>query len=386
MIDSKTPVVPRQPIKTAIIGGGINSAVGRAHVSAINLLGQSKLVGGCFSRDSEINTSSALEYGLNLDCLSDSLISFAQSCKSSRPDLIILLTPTNLHYEQLTFISQLEIPVLVEKALSTSVKEAQVLTNLYTTKGIRHYVMFNYIGYPMIRELKSRVEKWPTGKIKSVKLEMPQESYIRIDASGSFPVPQQWRMIDYEIPTISLDLGVHLYSILQYVLGDEEEIYSQYLRASTLGRLIEVIDDVIICGSTSSGTLVDFWFSKAALGYKNGLSIEIFGEEESLRWVQEYPDELIKVNSQGEKTILRRGDQSLLVANRERYTRFKGGHPTGFVEAMANYYQDVFRDLQRGKFLDSRLLQLPEEKVFNFNHATSGLSFLTPKHPRTSLK
>ena len=368
----------RETIKLAIIGGGINSAVGRAHISAINLVGHCKLIGGCFSTNPETNKASALEYGLDSGFLSDSLLNFSEKCKLTRPDLIVLLTPTNLHYQQLKFISQLQIPVLVEKALSTSVTEAIELSKLYTTQGIQNYVMFNYIGYPMVRELKSRVDKWPAGNVKAMKLQMPQESFIRVDASGSFLVPQQWRMSDYEIPTISLDLGVHLYSILQYVVGEKEDITSQYMRAKTLGRLSQVVDDVVICGSTSSGALVDFWFSKAALGYKNGLSIEIFGKEESLRWVQEYPDELTKVNSQGEKTILRRGDQTLIVANRDRYTRFKGGHPTGFVEAMANYYQDVFQDLMQTRLQDSQSSALPEDKIFNFDHATSGLAFLTP--------
>lgn len=36
-----------------------------------------------------------------------------------------------------------------------------------------------------------------------------------------------------------------------------------------------------------------------------------------------------------------RGSSGAELAAEERYTRFKAGHPAGFIEAFANYYYDI---------------------------------------------
>jgi hypothetical protein len=57
----------------AFLGGGVNSAVGEAHFSSLNLLGNVQIVAGCFSRDSDINKMSGIRYYVNLDRLYTSL-------------------------------------------------------------------------------------------------------------------------------------------------------------------------------------------------------------------------------------------------------------------------------------------------------------------------
>ena len=46
----------------------------------------------------------------------------------------------------------------------------------------------------------------------------------------------------------------------------------------------------------------------------------------------------------GSKTIIDRGS-NLFVANNKRYNRFKAGHPDGFIEAHANLYYDLHKEL-----------------------------------------
>ena len=40
--------------------------------------------------------------------------------------------------------------------------------------------------------------------------------------------------------------------------------------------------------------------------------------------------------------VLDRSSNILKIACQPRYNRFKSGHPTGFLEAFANYYNDVY--------------------------------------------
>lgn len=207
--------------------------------------------------------------------------------------------------------------------------------------------------------------------MKFAKLEMPQDSFIKVDSGGKFSLPQEWRRRDYAIPTITLDLGVHLHSLTKFIFEQDLVVEGSFVRESKLGKLSGVVDDVSISAFLESGVPVDFWYSKVALGCKNGLKVTIFGETESLCWYQERPDEVSVSDSSGKITILRRGDSGLLEANDVRYTRFKGGHPTGFIEAMGNYYEDIALNLLGSSAERSGL----DRNLFNFQDAQNGLYF-----------
>ena len=43
----------------------------------------------------------------------------------------------------------------------------------------------------------------------------------------------------------------------------------------------------------------------------------------------------------GKKLTLERSAADMDIAHEARYTRFKAGHPAGFIEAFANYYYDL---------------------------------------------
>lgn len=57
------------------------------------------------------------------------------------------------------------------------------------------------------------------------------------------------------------------------------------------------------------------------------------------------PDTIELVDGVGDRQIVHRSSSGLRVANRDRYERFKAGHPTGFIEAFANYYADVAEEI-----------------------------------------
>ena len=56
-------------LKVGIIGGGINSAVGNAHLAAIRLSNNFQIVAASFSRDNKINTETAETVGISLNKL-----------------------------------------------------------------------------------------------------------------------------------------------------------------------------------------------------------------------------------------------------------------------------------------------------------------------------
>ena len=83
----------RVALKVAILGGGSHSAVGRAHISAIRLLGNVSIEAGCFSKDPQKNQISGESYGVNSERIHpnlETLIKIEQHNLST----VIVLTPT----------------------------------------------------------------------------------------------------------------------------------------------------------------------------------------------------------------------------------------------------------------------------------------------------
>ncbi len=160
----------------------------------------------------------------------------------------------------------------------------------------------------------------------------------RLDAKGNKPKPQEWRLQDGEIPSVSLDLGTHLQHMIYFLTGENPT--DLVAEQSSSGWFPQIIDDVSCIAKYASGMKSQMWYSKSALGYRNGLKVRVFGDQGSAEWYQMSPEKLKTAFVDGEISTFDRGGK-VEVANQERYTRFKAGHPAGFIEAFANLYVDI---------------------------------------------
>ena len=106
----------------------------------------------------------------------------------------------------------------------------------------------------------------------------------------------------------------------------------------------KIVDNIFVWLKYGKDIYANCWISKTALGNRNGLKIRIFGSKGSLEWVQEKSESIIYSSVDGFKTIIDRGS-NLFVANSKKYNRFKAGHPDGFIEAYANLYYDLQKEL-----------------------------------------
>ena len=323
-------------IKLGVIGGGINSAVGYAHFCATNLDSNFLYYKGFFSRNNKINKESANKYKIepqNLFYCLDDIIT-----KSFDIDCWLVLTPTPTHFDVLTKLHASRKPIICEKALCSSLEEAEKLNDLFQDQDL--FVVFNYTGYPMIREAREMLMAGKLGELITLNFEMPQSGFIKRSAIGVIPKPQDWRLQDDKISTISLDLGVHLHSLLSFICNMEPMELSAF--ANSFGLEKGIIDNIIVSMSFDNGALGNFWYSKTALGQTNGLKFRIFGTLGSIEWVQHNPNQLIFSDSEGNVTQINLSNNNLLEANKLKYNRFKPGHPAGFIEALANYYNSIF--------------------------------------------
>lgn len=332
-----------KPLSLGFIGGGVNSAIGQTHKIASQMDGHFRLIAGCFSRDQAINLQTGQQWGIAPENIyRDAMMLLAE--RHNDLDALVILTPTPAHREIILACLEYRLPVICEKALVATVAEAQEISDEVERLAGKLFVTYNYSGYPMVRELRERLQSGELGRIQQVMVEMPQEGFARVRADGSPATPQSWRCSDGSIPTVSLDLGVHVHHMVEFLTN--KQALDVYAVNSTFARIPDVVDTVHIVSRYTDDLVCNYWYGKAALGYRNGLRIRVFGSEGSAEWVQMDPEVLRMSDNAGRLSLVDRTCSGNHVAHHERYCRFKAGHPAGFIEAFANYYADIAASLR----------------------------------------
>lgn len=327
-----------RPLSLGFIGGGINSAIGLTHKIASQMDGHFHLTTGCFSRNETINRQTGNAWGLNKKAIYQDALTMLSE-QHAQLDAVVILTPTPAHREIILACLEYRLPVICEKAMVSTVGDARDIEQRVEDLGGQLYVTFNYSGYPMVRELRQRLLSGELGQIQHVMVEMPQEGFIRSRDDGSVPQPQGWRRVDGEIPTVSLDLGVHVHQLVEFLT--DKRAQDVYAVNSTFACVPDVVDTVNLVSRYSDEMVCNYWYGKAALGYRNGLRIRIYGSLGSAEWLQMEPEYLRLADERGNVRVIDRTAGDNTVASQARYCRFKAGHPAGFIEAFANYYADI---------------------------------------------
>ena len=325
-----------RPLSLGFVGGGINSAVGYTHFVASRMDGFFAVKAGFFSRNSSINADTANAYGVPASRCYSSLDALLENEKDQL-DALCILTPIPDHVHSAREAMKAGYDVICEKALASSAPEAEQILQTQQETGRRFLITFNYVGYPMVREAKSMIDRGDLGEIQQGYFEMPQEGFARPETN-----PQDWRRRDYGLPCVTLDLGVHVRHMMEYLTngGGYDPVATT---TGSFGNIPDVLDTVNSIGwGRSKKIMFSSMWTKAALGYANGLKFRLFGTKGSLEWYQARPEELSYADQFGQRTLIERGYTKLVEANKPRYNRFKAGHPAGFVEAFANIYSDFY--------------------------------------------
>lgn len=344
----------RQKLSLSVIGGGINSAVGRAHLSSLQLSGKWKFQSALFSRNPEINVKTAELWGVpKVHNDIESLI--LESANNT--DVFLLLTPTPTHFEILDLLSKVGKPVICEKSLTHSSESAQHVMRTFQRNKL--FTTFNYTGYPMVRELRSRIHQNHYGDLIRIEISMPQESFA-VNNSQKITSIQEWRKVDGLIPTTALDLGVHVHNLLHFLTDDR--INHVVSMIDNFGRLDNILDSFSYMARLRKRKNLQILlnYGKTYLGQKNGLSIKVFGSLGAASWKQIFPDYLQEVDEIGTNYTVDYSSGDLLEANKSRYARFKVGHPTGFIEAFTNIYEDIYDNINQEMEYSSGLIFSPE--------------------------
>ena len=348
----------KKPLNLAYIGGGNNSSIGNVHFIASKLDSNFTIMSGFFSREKIDNYKSAKKYNLNKNKVYNSLESLIYNEKI-RTDFFVVLAPTPNHYEILKKLILSNVNIITEKPILSNYREIERLKKYLKKYKKKIYVINNYTGYPAVREIKSIISKNKKkfGKLLNLNLQMTQESFLRIQKKEQ--KVKKWRKRDHEIPNLLLDLGSHLFNIAFFLTNkNPSSVFSD------MQKIKNLVTDAKILFDYKDYTKGSFWISKSSLGSRNDLKIELYFEKCSIKWSQKDFESIYLYFPDGTSKKIDRSVQSD-VFSLPRYNRYRMGHPSGFIEAFSNSYEDIAKDF----------LNLKNDYVLDHINAFKGIKF-----------
>ena len=318
-----------------MVGGATRSFIGPIHRMAVRLDDLADLVAGCFSRDATANAASGGKFRLAPERVYADWQSLV-AAERGKIDFLVVATTNETHYAIARAALKAGINVFCEKPLSLTVKEATELGRLAERHGCVLGIPFTYTGYPMVKLARDLVKRGELGKIDKVVMEYVQGSFRKPDRRTS------WKT-DPKIAgpsCVVADIGVHAFTMIEYVTGLETKTLLADL--SSYANTTGLDDDASILMRLEGGVKASLVTSKVATGEENGVRMRVYGEKASLFWDQEAPNYLnVKYPTKPEMIYKRKapyvGDLS---ARSVAASRFPAGHHEGFVEALANIYDE----------------------------------------------
>jgi predicted dehydrogenase len=330
-----------RPLRLGMVGGGPGSNIGETHRQAARLDGRYDLVTGVFASDVERSRAFAATLGIASDRRYGAWHEMAaqEAQRSDGIEVVAIMTPNNSHYAIAKAFLEQGVDVICDKPLTTDLAQARELQQLAHDRGLIFGVTYNYSGYPMVRQARAMVQAGALGAIRLVQVEQASGwASTLLEAEGHKQAAWRTTPAIAGPSTVIGDLGTHAHHLARFITGLEVSELSAELSTLVPGRQTD--DNGHVKLRFDNGARGLMWVSMVAAGHLHGLRIRIYGEQGSLEWVQERPDELIVRPLNGPQQTMARGAGYLAPAA-QRVARLWPGHPEGFIDAFANLYTDM---------------------------------------------
>jgi predicted dehydrogenase len=223
--------------------------------------------------------------------------------------VVDICTPGHLHAEIAEAALAAGKHVLLEKPLANTVEEADALVaaaEAAAGRGTLSMVGFNYRRVPALALARELIAAGRLGEVREVRAAYLQDWLVDANA------PMAWRLRKEQAGSGALgDLGSHVVDQVQFLLGDTIAWASGHLRTFVTSRPGETgpedvtVDDAAWATlGTTRGAVAGVEVSRMAHGRKNGLSLEVYGSQGSLRFELESLNELVVDTGAGGTRIL----------------------------------------------------------------------------------
>lgn len=268
-------------------------------------------------------------------------------------DLVDIATPNAFHYEVAKAALENGKHVYCEKPLSISPAESAELAAMAAKAGVVNYVGFNNTMNPANAYVAELVKSGRLGKIMRFIGTYDQDGLL--DPS----LPITWRHINKFSGSGALgDLGTHLLSISQMVMGDiaavqavaDTFITERPVAAGAQELATVENDDVItVMARYANGAVGQLAASRVATGRKNRLAYEIQGTEGSVYYDLERMGE-VQVYFRSDEEADRGFRTVLLNPHHKGYSAFQpaGGIAIAYNDMKVLEVHELFRAITHG--------------------------------------
>lgn len=293
-------------------------------------------------------------------------------------DAVDICVPNNMHMEIAVAAAEAGKMVLCEKPLSRNLIEGEKMVEAVAKAGVKNTIWYNYRRIPAVTLAKQIVASGKLGKIFHYRSNFLQDWTINEN------LPQGgrafWRMdADAAGSGVTGDLLAHCIDLAMWLNGGIKdvssvtEIFVKQRKHEETGNVEEVkIDDACIFHCHfNNGSLGLFESTRYARGHKALFTLEINGENGSLRWDLHDLNRLEYFNNADDSEV--KGWRTIHVTDGDQPYMDKWWVPglsLGYEHSFIHHAADFFKSLDTGKdchptFADAFQTQLVCEAVID---------------------
>lgn len=331
-------------LRYGMIGGGSN--FGRMHMRCAAFDHYADLVAGCFSRNTELNQSTAERMNIGADrCYAD-YKSFAdiEAARTDKIDFIIISTPNVFHYEMTKYFLTKGFHVMLDKPMAFTSAESIELAELAQQKGLLLDLTYTFTGFPVVRQMHDMIQRGDIGRIHMVAGEFPQcwiaEAY---NDTGDL---SSWRT-KRDVAGISCctaDIGIHIESLVRYLSGLHIQSVSAVLDHFDYPSELDL--NSVVTVRYQGGAVGQYFASQVCAGCYSDLKVRIFGDKGTLEWTLMNADRLTFARFGEVKQDLA-ASRPYLTKDARALSRTGQGFPEGIYGAVSNIYTAFCKNVLR---------------------------------------
>ena len=316
-------------LRAGILGGGFMAQV---HTRAIRDNGHDVVALASSSLESGTRTADELN-------IATVFSNWQELIASPDIDVVHICTPNAFHAEMAIEAARANKHIVCEKPIAVSYSQAVEMAFEVEKSGVGFAVPFAYRFYPIVRELRSRIQEGQAGPLHLIHGNYLQDWLADPEATN-------WRVdsVSGGRSRAFADIGTHWCDLMEFVSGDRiTRLIANTSKAYEArgGREVGTEDIATIMFETQRGAAGTLTVSQVSLGRKNQLLIELSGSQASFTFNQERPDSML-IGGMTSSQIVTSGQETLSSGDARRLSQVPSGHPQGYQDAFNSFVADAY--------------------------------------------
>lgn len=339
MADNPVVAALGRPFRLGIAGGAPPSMIGPVHRVAAAMDGRFAIAAGVLSSNPERSQREGRAIGLSAERCYGSVEEMVarEGERADGIEALAIITPNDSHARYLRLAMSAGLDAMVEKPLCADLNEALELRREVLAAKRDIVLTHTYSGYPMVREMRSRLAAGEIGAVRFVEAEY-YAGGLATAVEREPGAEQRWRLKpERSGPSLVLgDIGTHAHHLVRFVTGASVATVSADVTTLLPGR--QVHDFALVRFRLDNDARGRLDVCNAAAGMSNHIMLRLHGEKGYLEWIHRRHGELTIVSLDGNRRIIEKSHTNTSDDTSGATRLLRPGHPEGMQEAIANLY------------------------------------------------